>query len=168
MLCFKRRMATPTATRRTIRRRIKRIALICLGVAIFLAISGLLARWFTVENLERDDDLELVQAEARGDAAAMIEKLSGCRASASCQASVRRLLANPRLHRRGDVKILNLESPTAYSFTGATGKTRFAWTVIGTLPVVQCIDVRRSGSFLAGVNVSLLAISPPIPNEGYC
>lgn len=157
-------MATPTASRR----RIKRIALICLGVAIFLAISALLARWLTVENLERDQDLELVQAEARGNAAAMIGKLSGCRASASCQASVRRLLANPRLRRRGEVKILNIESPTAYSLAGATGKTRFAWTVIGSLPVVQCIDVRRSGSFLSGVDVSLLAISPPIPNEGDC
>jgi hypothetical protein len=164
MLCFKPRMATPTSSRR----RIKRIALICLGVVIFVTISGLLARWFSVENLERDQDLELVQAEARGDAAAMIGDLSGCRASASCQASVRRVLANPRVHRRGAVKILNLESPTAYSLGGATGETRFAWTVIGTLPVVQCIDVRRTGSFLSGINIRLLAISAPIPNEGYC
>lgn len=157
-------MAGATASRR----RIKWIALICVGVAIFIAISGLLARWLTVENLERDEDLELVQAEARGDAAAMIGKLSGCRASASCQASVRRLLADPRVHRHGEVKVLNLESPTAYSLTGATGKTRFAWTVLGSLPVVQCIEVRRTGSFLAGIDVSLLAISPPIPNEGDC
>jgi hypothetical protein len=150
------------------RRRVRWVPLIAVGVVLFLAISGLLARWLTVENLERDEDLELVQAEARGDAAAMIDKLSGCRASASCQASVRRLLADPRLHRHGAVKVLNLESPTAYSFTGATGRTRFAWTVLGTLPVVQCIDVRRTGSFLAGIDISLLSISPPIENEGDC
>lgn len=148
--------------------RIKRIALIGVGVVVFLAISGLLARWLTVENLERDQDLELVQAETRGDAAAIIGKLSGCRRSAACRASVRRLLADPRLRRRGEVKILSLESPTAYTLTGATGKTRLAWTVIGTLPVVQCIDVHRSGSFVTGIHVSLMSISPPIANEGDC
>ena len=66
------------------------------------------------------------------------------------------------------MKILNLESPTAYSLTGATGRTRLAWTVLGTLPVVQCIEVRRTGNFLAGVNVRLLSLSAPIPNEGDC
>ena len=157
-------MATPTASRR----KTKRIALICLGAVIFLLISGLLARWFSVENLERDEDLALVQAEARGDGAAMIDKLSGCRQSVACQASVRRLLANPRLHRPGKVKILNLESPTANSLAGATGETRFAWTVIGTLPVVQCIKVRRTGNFLSGIDVSLLALSAPIQNEADC
>lgn len=152
----------------TSRRRIKRIVLICLGIVVFLAISGLLARWLTVEDLERDEDLELVQAEARGDAGAMIDKLEGCSGSPSCEASVRRLVANPRLRRHGAVKVLDLESPTAYSLTGATGRTRFAWTVLGTLPVVQCIEVRRTGSFLSGIDLSLLAISAPIDNEADC
>ena len=40
--------------------------------------------------------------------------------------------------------------------------------MIGTLPVVQCIDVRRTGNFLAGVKIALLAISAPIENEGSC
>lgn len=154
-----------SATARTKR---KRVLLICLGVIVFLAISGLLARWLTVENLERDQDLELVQAEARGDAAAMIAKVDGCRASASCRAAIARLVANPRLRRPGEVKILDLESSTSYSLGGATGKTRFAWTVIGTLPVVQCIEVRRSGNFLAGMHVHLMGISAPISNEGDC
>ena len=43
-----------------------------------------------------------------------------------------------------------------------------AWTVIGTLPVVQCVEVRRSGNFLAGIHVHLLAISAPISGEGRC
>lgn len=156
-------MSGATASRRRLR-----IVAILVGGALFLAISGVLARWLTVENLERDSDLELVQAEARGDASAMIAKLYGCRTSPGCRSAVTRLAADPHVHRSGSVKILNLESPTAYSLTGATGKTRFAWTVIGTLPVVQCIEVRRTGNFLAGIHLRLLSISPPIAGEGEC
>ena len=39
---------------------------------------------------------------------------------------------------------------------------------IGRLPVVQCVEVRRTGNFLKGIDVALLAVSAPIPNEGYC
>lgn len=143
-------------------------ALIALGVVVFLAISFLLARFLQVENVERDADLALVQAQARGDAAAMIGDLEGCRRSAACVAAARANASNPRLVRHGSVKILQLVSPTAYSLFGATGRTRLAWTVIGTLPVVQCITVRRTGDFLSGIHVSLTAISPPIPNEADC
>ncbi len=158
--------ASPPAARRRVAR--KTGALIALGVVLFLLVSGLLARWLTVENAERDADLALIQAQARGDTAAMLDKLEGCRAKPACVAAVRADVANRRLRRPGAVKILQLESPTAYSLAGASGKTRLAWTVIGTLPVVQCITVRRSGNFLTGVSVHLLALSPPIPNEGDC
>jgi hypothetical protein len=33
---------------------------------------------------------------------------------------------------------------------------------------VQCIEVQRTGNVLAGINVSLLSLSPPIPNEADC
>jgi hypothetical protein len=152
------------------RRRLGRkwVALIALGVVVFLVISALLARFLTVENLERDRDLALIQAEARGDAAGMISRLAGCSANPGCVAEVHHILANPRVRRPGAVKILDLESKTAYALTGKKGPSRVAWTVIGTLPVVQCVEVRRSGNFLTGINVSLLRISPPIPNEGEC
>ena len=146
----------------------KRIALIAAGVIVFLLISVLLARFLTVENLERDRDLALIQAEARGDAAGMISRLAGCRERPACVAEVKRILANPRVRRPGSVKILDLESDTAYSLDGAKGPSRVAWTVIGTLPVVQCVQVRRTGNFLTGIKVSLLRITPPIPNEGEC
>ena len=149
-------------------RRLRWIVSGSIGVVLFLVLSGLLARFLSVENLERDMDLELVQAEARGDLAGVIDKLSGCRANAACVAAVKRVEAIPRVRRHGAVKILNLESRTAYSLTGATGRTRVAWTVLGTLPVVQCIEVRRSGNLFSGVKVSLLALSAPIPNEGDC
>jgi hypothetical protein len=40
--------------------------------------------------------------------------------------------------------------------------------VIGKLPVVQCVEVRRTGNFLKGITVTLLSISTPISNEGDC
>ena len=55
------------------------------------------------------------------------------------------------------MKILSLKSSTAYSLAGATGTTRLAWTVIGKLPVVQCVEVRRTGNALTGHHVTLLA-----------
>jgi hypothetical protein len=142
--------------------------LLAAAFAFVLIVSVVLARFLSVENAERDADLALIQAEARGDAGAMLEEISGCRASPSCVAAVRANAANPRLRRAGAVKILSLESATAYSLTGSSGRTRLAWTVIGTLPVVQCVDVRRGGNFLTGISVTLLALSAPIENEAGC
>jgi hypothetical protein len=135
---------------------------------LFLLISALLARFLQVDNVERNDELALIKAEARGDVPAMLDDLAGCRRRPSCVASVHQNAANPRLRRSGSVKILSFGSATANSPTASTGRTRLAWTVIGTLPVVQCIEVRRSGNFLQGINVTLLALSPPIPNEADC
>lgn len=149
----------------------RRVALRYAGAALLvvvLAVSVLLARFLTVENAERDADLALVQAQARGDVAGMLDRLDGCRRRRACVAAVQANARNPRLRRSGDVKILQLESATAYSLFGATGETRLAWTVIGTLPVVQCIRVRRTGNFLTGVHVALVALSRPIANEGEC
>jgi hypothetical protein len=146
----------------------RRIAVLCVVVVVFLALSALLARWLQVENTERDDDIALIESEIRGDAQGMVDQLSGCRAESSCVALAKRNAANPRLRREGEVKILQLQSPTAYSLGGATGKTRLAWTVIGKLPVVQCVDVRRTGNAIGGVHVRLIGLSAPIQNEADC
>jgi hypothetical protein len=152
----------------TQRRRRALRALFAIGVVLVLLGGALLARFLSVENAERTDVVALLQAQARGDLAGMLAALDGCRESASCVASARADASNQRLRRAGAIKILQLESPTAYSLSGASGRTRVAWTVIGALPVVQCVEVRRSGSFLAGVHVHLLAISVPISGEGRC
>jgi hypothetical protein len=128
----------------------------------------MLARFLQVDNVERDNELALIEAEAKGDANAMLDDLSGCRRSPSCVASVRRNAGDLRLRRSGAVKILSLSSATANSPTASTGRTRLAWTVIGTLPVVQCVEVHRSGNFLEGINVTLLSLSAPIQNEADC
>jgi hypothetical protein len=98
----------------------------------------------------------------------MLRKLSGCRERPSCVATVKQNASNPRLRRAGAVKILSIKSSTSYAPTGATGNTRLAWTVIGKLPVVQCIKVHRTGNFVQGIDVSLLSLSAPIPNEADC
>jgi hypothetical protein len=149
------------------RRRLLRV-LLAVGVILVLVVGGLLARFLSVENAERQDDLALVQAEARGNLTGMLDQLSGCRESPSCLLAVKADLSNPRLRRSGSVKILQLDSKTAYSLSGATGKTRLAWTVLGRLPVVQCVDVHRTGNFLTGIHVQLIGLSVPIDNEGIC
>jgi hypothetical protein len=135
-------------------------------VLVFLAISALLARYLSVENVERDDELALIQAQTRGDVDAMVRKLAGCRRSPACVAGARRNAKS--LRRPGAVKILSLKSTIAHSATSATGTTRLAWTVIGRLPVVQCVKVHRSGSVIEGMTVTLLSLSAPIPNEADC
>jgi hypothetical protein len=149
------------------RRRLLR-SLFAAGIVLVLLVGGLLARFLSVENAERAADLALIQAEVTGNTAAMFEQLSGCRHSASCVAAVKADASNPNLRRAGAVKILQLESKTAYSLSAATGKTRIAWTVIGSLPVVQCVNVRRTGSILAGIHVHLIGLSAPIDKEGTC
>jgi len=149
------------------RRRALRIAL-AVAMLLVIAIGALLARYLQTSNVERDDDLALIEAEARGEVAGMISRLHGCAGSPSCVAAVKRNASNPLLHRAGAVKILSLSSATESSLGGATGPTRLAWTVIGKLPVVQCIEVRRSGNFFAGITVTLLSLSAPIPGEDKC
>ena len=129
-------------------------------------ISTLLARYLSAENAERNDILAVLQAQARGDAAGELVLLDGCRARPSCAATVR--ASASRLQRPGAVKILSIKSPTAGSLTGATGTTRVAWTVIGKLPIVQCVVVRRTGNFLKGLEISLLSLSAAIENEASC
>jgi hypothetical protein len=144
----------------------RRLALIALGVLLFLAISIELARFYSVESLEREDLVALLQAEARGSAPEMLAQLSGCQANPACVETVRANAA--KLHRPGSIKILTLTSPTAGSLTAATGTTRVAWTVIGTLPVVQCVRVRRTGNALTGISLKLLSVGPKIESEADC
>jgi hypothetical protein len=142
--------------------------LFALAGVFVLLVSVELARFLQVDNVERDDALALIQAEARGDAAGMIAQLSGCRESPACVASVKREAANPQVRRGGAVKLLSLDSQTANSPTAKSGTTRLAWTVIGSLPIVQCVKVTRTGNVLAGMHVRLTGLTDPIANEGLC
>lgn len=147
-------------------RRTRRFVLIGLAAIVFLAISGLLARYLTAENAERNAVHKLLIAQGRGDADAMARSIAGCSARAACREQMRALAR--RLRRPGDVKILNLDSDTSHSLKSATGLTRVAWNVPDRLPVVQCILVRRKGNPVTGTSITLLSLSAPIARTGGC
>jgi hypothetical protein len=145
-------------------RRSFRLVLIGVGIVLFLAISFALARFLAVENQERDADLVVLRAEARGDAPAILAALDGC--GLGCRATVHADAA--KLRGPGEVSILADMSATAYALTGRSGKTRIAWKLPGRLPTVQCILVRRTGNAITGIAVSLQAIGAPIPLTNDC
>ena len=145
-------------------RRPPRIVLIAAGVLVFLALSFELARWLTLENVERTDILALLTSEAHGDAASMLAQLHAC--TPSCREHVR--TDARRLTRPGTVLILADSSATAYTLTGAVGFTRIAWKVTGRLPVVQCVTVSRTGNVITGLDVRLLRVSLVIPSTSDC
>ncbi len=139
--------------------------LIAGGVIVFLAISAVLARWLSLENLERDDVLTVIRAEARGDVAAMLSQLSGC--ERRCRENV--AIDARRLKRRGSVQILAYQSQTSYSLFSSTGDTRVAWkSSLGVLPVVQCVKVVRKGNVISGLTVTLASVSLQIPDTADC
>jgi hypothetical protein len=144
-----------------------RIALLAIGVLLFLAISFELARWLATENRERDAVYGLLAAQARGDLRAMLARLDGCARHPACRATQARNAG--RLRRPGKVRILAYDSKTSYALGDARGLTRVAWTVIGRgLPVVQCVAVHRGGTALAGRSITLTALSAPIGSQATC
>jgi hypothetical protein len=141
------------------------VTLIALGAIVFVAISLLLARYLSTENRERDAVYALLKDQARGDAQAMLRRLSAC--DARCRANV--AYDARRLERAGEVKILAYSSSTSYALGHAEGPTRVAWTIVNRqLPVVQCVQVERTGNVLAGATINLLRLSVPIDRQGTC
>jgi beta-lactamase class A len=141
------------------------VSFVALGAIVFLAISFLLARYLSTENRERDAVYALLRDQARGDAQAMLRRLDGC--DARCRANVE--ADARRLKRAGDVKILAYGSATSYALGHAEGPTRVAWTIVNKqLPVVQCVQVERTGNVLAGATINLRRLSVPIDRQGTC
>jgi hypothetical protein len=135
------------------------------GAFVFLGLSFLLARGLTGSSAERGKVLELLEAQASGDAGAVLERLPACRAEPAC-AQVTRARVK-RLERTGPVQILTYEPSTRLSLTRRTGTGRVAWRAGDGLPVVQCVRVRREGP-LTGGGVTLLSLSKPIALDGAC
>ena len=135
------------------------------GLFIFLGISFLLARGRTGSSAERGKVLDVLEAQASGDAAAVLEQLPACRAEPACVRVTRARVE--QLERPGRVQILNYRPSTRLSLTRRTGTGRVAWRAGESLPVVQCVRVRRDGP-LTGGGVELLAISRPIGLEAPC
>jgi len=143
--------------------RVKRPLII---VAILVVLTGgfIVARYLNNDTVERGAVTELLRAQSRGDADAMLRALE-CR-DAGCNAIVR---ANAkRLRGRGELKIALYQSQTAHALGSRTKPTRVVWFTPGRLTTVQCVLVRRSGNVLAGMTISLLDLSAPIGRESSC
>jgi hypothetical protein len=142
------------------------LALIALGLVVFLALSVLLTRALTVGSAEQSAITSLVQAEARGDAAAMMTRITGCGKSAACRARAR---ANATaLTRAGVVSLIKLDQSAGFSLGSTLGTARVVWRAGNGLPIVQCVRVRRAGNVLSGLQVELLEISRRIPSDKDC
>lgn len=149
-------------------RRRRRLLLlgIPLGLALFLFISLILARVFSADGAERTAITLLIRDEARGNQASMIARITGCARSAACRARVAEDAA--ALRRPGTVAIVQLQPSAGFSLTGAVGTARVAWTGGGSLPIVQCVRVRRAGDAISGITIELLALSARIKSDADC
>ena len=147
-----------------LRRARVRIAL-AFAVFVFLGVSLLLARAFSGTGSERARVLDLVRAEARGDARAVLAATPACAREPACAAATRAWL--PRVRRAGAVQILQYRPSADLTLTRRVGSGRVAWRVDGGAPVVQCVRVRREGP-LTGGDAELLSISRPLGGEAAC
>jgi hypothetical protein len=132
---------------------------------VFLGISLLLARGLSGSGAERAEVVAVVEAQARGDASAVLARLPACRAEPACAAVTRtrtRALAHP-----GHVEILAYSPSTRLALSTHTGTARVAWRIGSALPTVQCVRVTREGP-LSGASVRLLAVSAPIGRQSAC
>lgn len=135
-------------------------------VALFLAITALLARAFTVDGAERTAIEDLLFAEARGDAGAMQSQIRGCGHEPSCVLRVKQDAA--ALRRPGKLVILELNPSAGFSLGSTTGTARVAWRAGTALPITQCVLVHRAGNVIKGIHVQLLEISRRIPTPSDC
>ena len=139
---------------------------ILLALLVFLAISVVLARVFSIDGTEQTAITLLVKDEAAGNGSAMIGRIKSCRTSAACRARVATDAA--ALRRSGTISILQLNPSAGFSLTGTVGTARVAWRAGSSLPVVQCVRVRRAGDALTGFQVELLKLSRRIASDSNC
>jgi hypothetical protein len=142
------------------------LLLIAVAILVFLAVSAVLARVWSADGAERSAVTALIKAEATGDQNGMLSRLSGCRQSPSCRARVAYDAAE--LTRPGTVSILQMQPSTGFSLTGTIGTARVAWNAGSSLPIVQCVRVRRAGNALKGLKIELLTISVRIHSNADC
>ena len=146
-------------------RRVTVVTAAVFGLFVFLGISFLLARALTGSGAERTRVIEVLRAQARGDAGAVLERLPACAREPACARVTRDRVA--ALQRPGRVEILTYRPSVRVTMTRRSGTGRVAWRTGRSRPVVQCVKAMREGP-LTGGGVELLAISKPIGLEAPC
>jgi hypothetical protein len=139
---------------------------IVVGVVLFLVISALLARVFSANSAEQSAITSLLRSEAKGDVNAILAEIRGCRSDPACRQ--RAAVNAAALRHAGAVSIILLQPSTSFSIGGTEGTARVAWNVGSSLPIVQCVKVRRAGNPISGLSVELLEVSRKIPSDTAC
>ena len=147
-------------------RRLYLFSLIGAGLVLFLVISALLARAFSVGGAEDSALTDLVTAEAHGNTHAVMSEIDGCAASVACRD--RAIQVSAALKRPGAISIIQITESAGFSLGSTLGTARVAWLVGGSLPRVQCVRVRHAGNVLDGFTVHLLKVSVRIPSSHDC
>ncbi|MGH2859267.1 MAG: hypothetical protein ACRDMJ_17475 [Solirubrobacteraceae bacterium] len=147
-------------------RRLYVISLIVLGVVLFLAISALLARAFSVSGAEDAALTNLVRAEGRGDTAAVIALISDCAGSPACRARAAQLTAT--LRHSGNVATAQIQNSSSFSLRSTVGTARVVWIAGASLPRTQCVRVRHAGNVISGFRIELLKVSRRIVTDADC
>lgn len=143
-----------------------KVTAIAFGLFFFLGVSLLLARALVGTGGERSAVVEILRAQARGDADAVLARMPRCARDPTCTRVTRARTA--KLRRPGAVEVLNFDPSTQAAFVNQTGAARVAWrTEAKRFPVVQCVVVQRKGA-LTGGDVTVVSISNPIGLEAKC
>jgi hypothetical protein len=142
------------------------IALIALGVVVFVVVSAVLARAFSIDGAETSAITSVLQAEARGDAAGVVARIRDCGLSPACRARAATNAA--ALRNSGQVTVIKDDASAGFSLGSTVGTARIAWRIGNGLPIVQCVRVRRAGNVFSGLRIELLEISRRIPSDHAC
>jgi hypothetical protein len=147
---------------------VRRAYLVAIAAAViaFLVVSALLARVFSANAAEQSALTALVRHEARGNADAVIADIAACRANRACR--TRASYNASVLKRAGAVSIIQIQPSTSFAIAGTLGTARVAWNAGGSLPIVQCVRVRRTGNVVSGLHVELLEVSRRIKSDAPC
>jgi hypothetical protein len=144
-----------------------RYVVVAIALVVFLGISFLVARVLSADSRERSDVADLMRAQARGDADAMLRQLTGCTSDPRCARRVRANVAE--LRRPGAVKLVRFDPSTTFALDEGTAPARVVWnTTAVRRPVVQCVIVRRTGDVFSGPGVELRYVSGPRPGTSSC
>src|SRR5439155_16938064 len=100
-------------------RRARLLFAVAFAVFVFLGVSLLLARALSATGTERTRVLDLVRAEARGDARAVLAATPACAHERACASSTEGWL--PRLRRPGGVQILQYRPSAELTLTRRVG-----------------------------------------------
>jgi hypothetical protein len=136
------------------------------AIIVFLVVSALLARVLSANSAEQSAITALVKDEARGDENAVIDDIAGCKTSQACR--TRANYNATALKHAGAVSIIQIQPSTSFSIAGTEGTARVAWNIAGSLPIVQCVRVRRTGNAISGLKVQLLEVSRRIKSDTAC